>query len=126
MERVQETLDRFITAFEGLRIEDMMDHYAEDATSFFPVEHHKTKLVGKDQIKGAFQRVIEKIRSAGLSRISLVVEDLMVDQYDNIAVATFHIRDNTLSRRTLVLRKTGDRWLITHLHASNAQLEEEK
>jgi len=41
----------------------------------------------------------------------------------DVAIVTAHlVRPSTApgtSRRTFVLRKTGDRWLIVHLHASN-------
>ena len=47
-----------------------------------------------------------------------------VQRFGDAAIATFHIRDGDLSRRTLVLRRSHDEWLIQHLHASNAPLEE--
>jgi ketosteroid isomerase-like protein len=122
MDEVRGALEWFIDAFEKLNLEDMMELFTVDATSFFPVEHHPTRLMGRDQIQLGFQRVIEKVKTAGLTRLSMTVEDLDIREYGDVAVATFHIRDNMLSRRTLVLRRTEGIWLITHLHASNAPL----
>ena len=123
MEDIRKTLERFIEAFNGLRLEDMMKEFSEDATSFFPITHHLVRLMGREEIMAAFQKVIDKMKAAGLNKLSMVVEDLDIRDYGDVAVATFHIRDNMLSRRTLVLSKVDDRWLITHLHASNAPLE---
>ncbi len=117
-------LNRFIEAFEALDLDAMMNCFSEDATIFFPVRHYSSKVTGKNQITSRFDGVIQRINAAGLTRISLPVEDLDIVDYGEIAVATFHIRDNDLSRRTIVLRKTGSDWQITNFHASNAPLEE--
>jgi ketosteroid isomerase-like protein len=117
-------LIRFIESFEVLDLEGMMSCFSEGSTSFFPSHHSPSKIVGKPQIASQFEQVIQKIRAAGLTQISLPVEELDIVNYGETALATFQIRDNDLSRRTLVLRKMEKTWVITHLHASNAPLEE--
>jgi ketosteroid isomerase-like protein len=117
-------LIRFIESFKVLDIEAMMSCFAEDSTSFFPSHHYSSKIVGKSQIRARFEQVINKIKAAGLTQIALPVEDLDTMNYGETALATFHIRDSDLSRRTVVLRKNEDEWLISHLHASNAPLED--
>jgi hypothetical protein len=43
---------------------------------------------------------------------------------DTAAVVTFEMTNpERVARRTLVLQKRGDRWLVAHLHASNVALE---
>ena len=100
---VEQALNRFIEAFEGLNLEGMMQCFSEDATSFFPVNHYPSKIVGKPQITIRFEDVLRKINAAGLSQISLPVRDLDIVEYGDIALATFHIMDNDLSRRSIVL-----------------------
>jgi len=124
MDYIQETLSGFNIAFSKLDIDGMMIHFTNDATAFFPIAHRTTFLDGKEEIEAAFSRVLSKIRAAGLDGIRLDVEDVKVQRFGDAAIATFHIRDGDLSRRTLVLRRSHDDWLIQHLHASNAPLEE--
>ena len=121
---VHSRLDRFVLSFEALDLEGIMDCFSKDATSFFPVHHYPSRLNNKQEITERFNVVLGKIKTAGLRSISLPVQDLMIVDYGETALATFHIRDNELSRRTLLLRKTKEDWFITHLHASNAPLEE--
>ena len=124
MDGIQGTLSRFNAAFSKLDLDGMMMCFTDDSTSFFPIAHRATFLDGKDEIGDAFANVISKIRAAGLDGIKLEVEDVKVQRFGDAAIATFHIRDGDLSRRTLVLRRLHGDWLIQHLHASNAPLEE--
>ncbi len=124
MDGIQGTLNRFNAAFSKLDLDGMMMCFANDATAFFPIAHRTTFLDGKEEIGEAFANVISKIRAAGLNGIRLDLEDVKVQRFGDAAIATFHIRDGDLSRRTLVLRRSHDEWLIQHLHASNAPLEE--
>lgn len=123
MDGIQGTLSRFTAAFSRLDLDGMMICYANDATAFFPIAHHATFLDGKEEISEAFAKVLSKIRAAGFSSIKLDLEDVKVQRFGGAAIATFHIRDGDLSRRTLVLTRSRDEWLIQHLHASNASLE---
>jgi ketosteroid isomerase-like protein len=119
---IEETLDRFIQAFNNLRLGEMVACYTDDATAFFPVAHHHARLEGREAIRGAFERVLGRIKSSGAKGMSLDPEDTLIKTFGDAAIVTFHIRDDDLSRRTLVLRKEGDDWGIEHLHASNAPL----
>ena len=125
MEDIQGTLSGFLRAFSELKLDEMMAYYADDATSFFPFRHHSPRLDGKEPIREAFARVLSKVRDSGATQIRLEAEDVHVWEFDGVAVVTFHIRDDDLSRRTLVLRPSRGRWLIEHMHASNAPLPEE-
>lgn len=122
MDDIQGVLIRFITGFSGLDLEEMMACFTDDATAFFPIAHRTTFIDGKKEIAEAFSEVLSKIRAAGLDRIRLDPEDVNVQQIGDVALVTFHIRDDDLSRRTLVLRRMRDGWFIQHMHASNAPL----
>ena len=125
MEDIQGTLNGFLRAFSELKLDEMMAYYADDATSFFPIRHHSPRLDGKEAIREAFARVLSRVRDSGATRIRLEAEDVHVREFDGVAVVTFHIRDDDLCRRTLVLKPSRGRWLIEHMHASNAPLPEE-
>lgn len=122
MEELQGTLSGFLRAFSELKLDEMMAYYTDEATSFFPIRHHSQRLDGKEAIREAFARVLSRIKDSGASSIRLEAEDIHVQEFDGVAVATFHIRDDDLSRRTLVMRLSQGRWLIEHMHASNAPL----
>ena len=123
MDDIQSLLIRFINAFSRLDLEEMMSCYTEDATAFFPIAHRTTFLDGKDEIREAFTEVISKVHAAGLNSLKMEPEDIKIQRLGDTAIATFHIRDGDLSRRTLILRRQHEYWLIQHLHASNAPLE---
>jgi ketosteroid isomerase-like protein len=124
MEGIQSTVIDFLLAFSRLDINGMMACFEDDATSFFPVSHHIVMLNGKSEIRDAFDKVLSRIRASGQKSIKLEPEDVKSQIFGDTAIVTFHIRDGDLSRRTLVLRRKEGRWLIQHLHASNAPLGE--
>ena len=121
---IKETLQGFLGAFSALDLEGMMGYWSEGASVFFPVNHHPTRVDGRSAVSEVFSQVLGRIRGAGLTGISLDAEDIKIRDYGDVALATFHVRDDELSRRTLVLRRAGDGWVIDHLHASNAPLQE--
>ena len=57
-------------------------------------------------------------RGAAARTTPLSPQDLLVQQFDGWAVATFHLGDNPRQRRTVVLKQSGAEWQIVHLHAS--------
>ena len=65
---IEETLDRFIRAFNKLQLDEMVACYNEDATAFFPVAHHHARLKGREAIRGTFERVLERIKASGATR----------------------------------------------------------
>lgn len=119
---VSETLHGFLDAFSNLQLNDMMKYFDNEATAFFPIKYEHQKLVGKQDIREAFSKVIKNVKKAGLTKISLDAEDIEITCFADIALVTFYIRDNELNRRTLVLKQCKERWFIIHLHASNAPL----
>jgi ketosteroid isomerase-like protein len=119
---IQETLERFLKAFSNLQLDEMAGCFTEDATAFFPIAHHHPRLEGREAIREAFTRVLERIRASGATGIRLVPEDVRAKAFGDTAIVTLHIRDDDLCRRTFMLRRDGDDWGIEHFHASNAPL----
>ena len=122
MESISESLQGFLDAFSNLNLDKMMEYFDEEATAFFPIRHEREKLQGKLKIKDTFSKVINKIKKAGLNHIKLEAEAIEISNFGDSALVTFLIRDNEMNRRTLVLKQRNGRWLIVHLHASNAPL----
>lgn len=125
MEEINITIQNFLKAFSNLDLIEMMKFFSNDATSFFPVVHNQNRLNGKIEINNAFQKVITRIKSSGKNVIKLKAEDLKIKKIGTSAIVTFHLYNNELCRRTLVLRKREKDWLIEHLHASNASYHED-
>jgi ketosteroid isomerase-like protein len=118
----QATVAAFLGAFSRYDVEGMLQHVDETATAFLPVEHHTTQLMGKREIGSAFAAVVERMRASGTARIVLKPEDMILQEWGETAVASFHLRTDHLSRRTFVLRRRETQWLIMHVHASNGPL----
>ena len=116
---VQSVLGVFLGAFSRLDLEAMLDCFAPDATAFLPAEHHATRLQGVGEIGSAFAAVIARVRGTGATTVTLEVQEPVVQDWDDTAVVTFHLRGEHLSRRTLVFRRGAGGWQIVHLHASN-------
>jgi ketosteroid isomerase-like protein len=112
------TVQTFIAANERADLPLMMTTFADDATVFMPGEPAK-RLSGNAAIRDAFAALFTARRGP----IVITPADIDAQMYGDVAIVTAHlVRPSTApgtSRRTFVLRKTGDRWLIVHLHASN-------
>lgn len=122
---VQELTTRFLTAFENLDLDAFMACFAPDATVFFPTPEPPQRFDGKEAIRDHFFRVFSAIRKSSTAREPpfhrLRPEDTHIQLVgSDVAVVTFHLRNSErIARRTLVVGKRGDSWLISHLHASN-------
>jgi ketosteroid isomerase-like protein len=118
----QSVLGTFLGAFSRLDLDAMLECVAEEATAFLPTEHARTRLDGRRAIGEAFAAIITRLRAAGATSVPLDLEDLAVMEWDEAAVATFHMRSDHLSRRTFVLHCRAGHWQVVHIHASNAAL----
>jgi ketosteroid isomerase-like protein len=58
----------------------------------------------------------------GATALALQAQERETQAFGDTALVTFHLRTDQLNRRTFVLRRDADRWLIIHLHASNVPL----
>ena len=124
MESIQSTVIDFLLAFSRLDLNGMMACFEDDATCYFPVAHHLVMLNGKKEIRAAYGKLLESIRESGKKSIKMEPEDVKIKHLGDTAIVTFHTRDDVMSRRTLVLRREEKKWLIQHLHSSNAPLGE--
>lgn len=120
---VQQALTAFLIAFRNLDWEPFLAAFAEDATVFFPFPDHPRRADGKTAIAAIFQPFFAQVRQQrpnGPPYLTLEPCDVQIVQQEESALVTFHLHDpGVLCRRTLVLIKQNDVWLIRHLHASN-------
>jgi uncharacterized protein (TIGR02246 family) len=130
-------IDAFVRAMENLDTEAMAAVFAEDATVFMPFEEVPRRLVGRDEIRNIFGRFFEGARKPGTGPpyMKLNPLDVQTQQFGDTAIVTFHLGripdaastgPSSFSRRTFVLQRQGDRWVVKHLHASNMRLEPPK
>ena len=120
MQTAQDALQSFLHAFAQFQLDEMMAWWAEDATAFFPAEHQRERLSGKAAVRAAFAQLIVYCQAAGMTHLTINAEDMQEQELGDVAIISFHLREQPLCRRTFILRHGKDGWRIVHLHASNA------
>ncbi len=114
-------LAEFISAFDNLEWDKFRNSFTDDATVFYP-RGVANRADGRAQYEAHFRLVFEQIRAGTTSGpyMDLQPRDLQVQIIGATAIVTFQLDDRPgfINRRTLVLRKLGGVWKITHLHAS--------
>jgi ketosteroid isomerase-like protein len=77
------------------------------------------RIEGKQATLLWFGRFFDSLRKRGASP-GIQPQDLLVQDYGDVAIATFHLGSGeSVGRRTVVLRRQGGEWTIAHLHASS-------
>lgn len=133
---VRETLRGFLAAFENGDLAEMQSYVADDATSFpgtvtAPGYDRDVKIDRFERVDGLPPGMLNVVRDFMESGddppfITLQAEDLTVQTYRSVAVATLHFRRSdpdgfeSLGRRSIVLAKQPDGSIeIVHIHPSN-------
>lgn len=116
----QGAMEAFVAAFNSLDRERFDALFAEDVTLFFPSAPFPVRRVeGKTETLLWFGRFFDSMRKRGGSP-GIKPQDLKVQDYGRVAIATFHLGvGENVARRTVVLRRERGRWAIAHLHASS-------
>jgi ketosteroid isomerase-like protein len=114
----REAMNGFMAALNDLDAERINGYFAGNASAFFPVVKAE-RLDGHAGIAAVFRDFV-----AGTpNKMNIVPEDLRVDDYGDVAVISFNVRNpNVISRRTFVWKRLGNEWRIVHMHASNTRL----
>lgn len=111
----------FIDALNARDLGRMMSALADDVTAFVPTAQ-ADRVDGKVALSGILADFVATSPRAGPNPV--IPEDLLVDAWRDVAVASFNVRDTAgrrVNRRTFVFRRDGAHWLITHFHASLAE-----
>lgn len=111
----------FMDALNAPDAERMTAAFTPDATAFFP-NVQADRADGREALGAIFRSFAERMRKT-TARLDLIPEDVTVEVAAPLAVVTANVRSSapgTVRRRTFVFRLVGERWLICHLHASDA------
>jgi uncharacterized protein (TIGR02246 family) len=113
---VRSVLDRFVRAVNEANVDEFVACFEEDASAFFPSQANAVRRVGREAIRAA----VTPSFALGPPATPVEPRDLTITVEGLQALVTFDGgRGEAHARRTLVLRRRGDRWAIAHLHASN-------
>jgi len=119
-------VETFVQANERADLDLIMSTFDETATLFAPGERPQ-RATGTVEIRAFFESTFGQRRGP----ITITPTDIHVQQLEDIAIVSAHLgrlptlpvaEPTTFSRRTFVVKRRGDRWVIVHLHASNVQL----
>jgi uncharacterized protein (TIGR02246 family) len=117
------TVQAFVRSNEAGDVERTLNTFDDAATVFFPGERPQLAS-GKATIREVFVKIFEQRKGP----VTITLRDVNVQRFGNTAIVTAHLRDlpaatvqeaTTFPRRTFVLQRVADRWLIVHLHASS-------
>ena len=123
---ISKTVDSFLTAFTSLKFEKFMTFFDSNATAFFPTSAKiPMRANNKEEIGSIFRKVFDNARKLKSVPPYLDIQplDLMIQQFNCVAIVTFHLNDPDLfGRRTIVLQNANKKWLIIHLHSSGVPI----
>ena len=121
-DEVDQMLSLFVKNLNDLDLEPFIENFASDATIFYPRNSFPIERVsGKESIKNEFRTFFDKVRGNRTEPpfLSISPMDKELKVYNNIAVVSLHFKlGEEFHRRTIILEKRNNKWLITHLHAS--------
>ena len=129
-------------AIETADLDLLLSTFHRDATVFMPAAEMRwtpdspgspALLSGVAQIRSAMGTLFAGVRASGKGPQYVVLQprDEAVQELGDMAIVSFHLgslptqpvkEPATFARRSFVLRRDSDRWLIVHHHGSNAQI----
>ena len=119
---INEMLTSFVKNMNDLGLDSFIENFAPDATIFYPRNAFPIERVsGKESIKGEFKTFFDNLRKEreGPPYLDIETKDRELLLYNNIAIVSLHFNlGEEFHRRTIVLEKRNNKWLIVHLHAS--------
>jgi len=123
---VRAAVAELVNATNALDAERLGRTMTDDVTVFFPgPPFPAARAQGRAAVQNAFAQLFGQLRQRGTRNVSLQPAGLAVQLYGDTAIATFHLMgQQEVGRRTLVLRRVGARWLVAHMHASIAPMQQ--
>lgn len=116
----RQTLQAFTRTVETLDLDKIAEYFEEDAQMFSPLGSYPARLDGRAAIMNQFKAIVETARAMP-TPLKIEPIDLNVREFGDLALVTFHLNlQGPLHRRSFLMRRTGGRWRIAHIHASSA------
>lgn len=119
---VRAAADRFLVAFDNLDWDTFKASWATSPSVFFPFSDTPKRINGKAEVERVFLTFFEEVRASrpGPPYLNLSPQDLQVQTFGDSALVTFLlIKDQRISRRSLLFVREATEWKLVHLHASN-------
>jgi len=121
-DEINQVLALFVENLNNLDLDPFIENFAPEATIFFPRNAFPiARVTGKEAIKNEFKQFFDNVRGDRTEPpfINIIPKDKELKVYDNIAVVSLHFQmGEEFHRRTIILEKGSNKWLIIHLHAS--------
>ena len=119
---VVQKINEFVDAFSNLKWEKFTACFADNATAFFPPSaKFPYRANNKNEIEKIFSAVFANAKKQKHSAPYIIIQpkDVKIQMFNDVAIVTFLLNDvSMLGRRTIVMEKINNDWLIVHLHAS--------
>jgi ketosteroid isomerase-like protein len=119
---INQMLTSFVKNLNDLDLDPFIENFASEATVFYPRNTFPIKRVsGKEAIKNEFKAFFDNVRGSRTKPpfLNILPIDKELNVYNNIAVVSLHFQmGEEFHRRTIILEKIKNKWLIIHLHAS--------
>jgi ketosteroid isomerase-like protein len=114
--QILEFVGRFIRSVNEANVDDFVACFSADATAFFPSAANASRRKGHDAIRAAVAPAFARGRPVN----PVNPRELTISSHGSLAYVTFDGGNALMhARRSLILRRHKDTWLIVHLHASN-------
>jgi ketosteroid isomerase-like protein len=112
----------FLDAFRQMDEARFDPFFAPDVTMFFPDGAFPTSRVeGRDAVLAVFHGLFARARRSGRTRLAIAPIGERIQSFGDIAIVTFGLdSEDSVGRRTIVLRNVSGEWRIVHFHASTA------
>jgi ketosteroid isomerase-like protein len=114
------TASAFLDAFRSMDEARFDPFFAPDVTMFFPDGPFPDgRVEGREAVLSAFHGFFKRARQQGRTTLNVVPLDQRVQLYGDVAILTFMLdSSDAVGRRSIVFRKMGSEWRISHFHAS--------
>ena len=111
----------FVTVFNERDWSQFRACLADSITVMFDSPEQPERKNGREAVEKMFRPLFPDSGVApGKNRFQIKPDNVLVQDLGEVVVLSFHLRQpGTLARRTLVVRKSKDRWEIVHIHASS-------
>lgn len=120
--QIVDMLNAFVNDLNNLNLESFIDNFTSNATIFYPRNTFPIERVkGKEEIESEFKIFFDNVRKSQEEPpfLNIVPTERIISVYGSLAIVSLHFKlGEEFHRRTIVLEKTKNRWLINHLHAS--------